>query len=417
MRRMVLAICIATLAVAPGVQALAQAPVRSKGKVRKTVTARPYTIDRLLVGLQDVKNGDYTEPALVKQVAKDGVAFASLPENLDRLRKAGASSALIEAVLKIAPAPPPEPPPVIQPKPKGDLEFSCTPAECEVSIGGTAIKTTLKGKLHVAGLAEGETSVHVSKNGFTSSETRVRIASEKAASLHVELNPTRATLEIWGEQLRNRAVDALGGEPALVSMGEIFALGDCTVWGQDGKPYQSSIEALMRGSAKAFFRMRAGKSGSYEVEYLPVFQSKTNFPEQEARALDAGLRLLADFQVAKLLARMKQPGMTIVADGVIPANLDGAVFHAESSTDAFTVLLNADGRPKRIEQTNTLGKGARAEYSDYKLQSGSFVPARMMVVWQGSPQQGISVHFSTVELKPDATRDLLYSVKKRRRLW
>ena len=109
--------------------------------------------------------------------------------------------------------------------------------------------------------------------------------------------------------------------------------------------------------------------------------------------------------------------MTLLADNQIPETLDGVVFRAESSTDSFKVLLDSDGRPKEIQQTTPLGKGIRAEYSDYKLEKGSYVPTRIMILWPGEPQQGISILLSTFELGPDKSKDSAMLVKKRRRLW
>ena len=362
--------------------------------------------------MQDVKNGVYPEPALVRQVLKDGVSFLATPRNNDRIKAAGGSADLVEAIRKLAPAPVPEPVAIVKPVPKGDLEVNCLPIECDVSVDNQPAKTN-GGKLLIVSLPEREVTVTVAKEGFATSEFRVRISSERMSIVRTELKPTRATQETWGEQLRVKAVDALGGDAGIDSTRELFAVGDCTVWGSDGKPYSSSFEMLIRPS-KAFFRALAGKAGSYGVDYLPTFRSKTNFPEEQARALDAGFRLLNDYQLSRLMNRMRGPAMTLIADSALAEKGKRAEFRAESSTDTFTVSLDKDGRPAELIQRTPLGTGVRAEYSDYSLERNAYVPTRVLVVWPGSPQQGISVHLTTIQLNPSKAIDSGKTVKKRR---
>ena len=397
---------------------LAAQKTRAKGRRRAAApqVMKPFTLERTVSALQDVKRGIYTEPALIKQITKDGVAFTSSAENCNRIKEAGGSDSLVEVVRKIAPAPIPEPVVVVKAPPTGDLEISCSPVECEAVVDGKPMGATKGGKLELRSRLEGETSVRLAKEGFVPSESRVRIEAGKTASVHAELKPTRATQETWGQRLRNKALDALGGETGVNSMHDIFATGDCVVWGADGKPYSSAIQMLIRAHEKAYFRTQAGKSGLYEVDYLPTFNSKTNFPEQQARALDAGLHLLNDYQVAALMERMKSPPMTLIAESENPANLDAVSFRAEGSTESFTVRLGADGRPKEILQETPLGPGVRAEYSDYRLEKNSYVPTRMMIVWPSTPRQGISIHLLSFELSPAKTMDARNTVKKRR-LW
>lgn len=392
-------------------------PARTKGQTAtKAISVVPFSLDRVSNGLKNVKNHDFTEAALIKRLLKDGISFTATQENVQKLKDAGASAALIDTVTRLAPPPTP-PPTIITPVPKGSLVVNCSPAECEVVVGARSPMRSVSGTLKASALPEGIISVNVLKDGFMSSKSAANIVPDKTVSVSVDLTPTVGTLQLWGEQMLEKALAAMGGEPGLRQAKSVYALGDCTIWGRNGNPYQSSIQTLMRLPGKAFFRIRAGKAGSFESDYLPDFQVKTNFPEQEARDLDAGLRLLKDYQSGVILDSISSGRMSVTADKPVPIALDGAAFHAVSSTESYTVVLDADGRPREIRAESPAGKGIRAEYSQYQAQEGIYFPATVLIVWPGTPQQGIQVHFSTFQINPGDGLDAKNRLKKNRRFW
>jgi len=391
------------------------APGRPQVKGRP-ISVTPFTLDRVVGIIRHVKNGDLPEAALVKRLTKDGISFQATIENVMRLREAGASETLIQTVQKLAPAPPPLPviPVVVTAIPKGSLALNCSPAECDVNIGPTRHMRTVSGKLHVPDLEPGEVSVEVLKDGFAASKVEVKIVAEETTTVSATLEPTSATLRVWGEDLRRKAVDALGGAAGLHQSESLFGSGDCTIWGRDGNAYQSSIQLIIRLPEKLFFSVRAGKTGVFEADYIPAYRARTRFPEQEARELDAGLRLLKDYQLSTLFDRINSKEVTITANASTTTEFDGATFQASSSTETLTVVLNAQARPKEIREDSAVGKGVRAEYSEYRWENGTYIPATVFILWPGSSQQGIKIHLREISLNG---AERMESLEKRKRRW
>jgi len=398
-------VCLSLHPVAGQTQTPKQRASRQKPAVPAT-----FTLERIISRLQEVAKKDYPEAALIKKIEKDGIDFLATPQNLSRLRDSGASASLLDLVKRLAPVPAPPPPPVPKPDPTGTVQVTCAPAECLVSFGGKAGIATIGGKLIRRGLAQGTVPIEISKEGFLPFSRDVKVIPNEVHVVNAELKPTLSTKQSWGAQLRENAEQALGGISGLRETQSVLASGDATVWGHDGRKYTSSIEMLLRMPDKAFFRTRAGKGSTYEVEFLPAFRAKSNLPEQEARDLEAGLRLLRKYQIAAVFDRISQPGSEVIADSNGPK--DAAGFRVKSGTEDLVILLDKDQRPKEIREDLPFGEGIRALYSAYKMKDKAYYPDQISILWPGAPKQGISVQFHSVEINPDRKKDAGFRLKK-----
>ncbi|MDQ6676035.1 MAG: hypothetical protein M3Z09_01920 [Acidobacteriota bacterium] len=377
---------------------------------QKAPVAAPFTLERILGRLQEVAKKEYPEAALIRKIEKDGIDFVSTPQNLSRLTDAGASASLLELVKHLAPVPAPPPPPIPKPDPTGTVQVTCAPAECLIALGGKGGTATSGGKLIRRGVAPGEVPIDISKEGFLPFSGAVKIIPNGTSFVTVELKPSLSKKQEWGTQLKDKAEQALGGESGLKQTRSVLSSGEATIWGRNGNKYASSLEMLLRIPDKAFFRARAGKASTYEVEFLPTFRAKSNLPEQEARDLEAGLRLLRKYQIAAVFERISQPWIRLIADSDNPR--DGAEFRAKSSAEDLIIVLDSNRRPKEVREDLPFGEGIRALYSAYQSRDNAYFPTRISILWPGSPKQGISVQFQNFEFNPDRKKDGGYRLKK-----
>jgi hypothetical protein len=362
------------------------------------LTGDPFTLDQVLLLL---KQDAIPMRRRKEAIENRGIAFALSSDTLSKLESAGASDEILD-VIKGKAKPAAASPAVAKALPKGSLNLTCAPAECQVSLNGTLIGPTSGGVLEATGLTPGSWVINFSKEGFAGNQSSVIVEAAKSTAVAVTLGPDPAAREAFGTHLFQKMAGAVGGPDGLKTLASVQAVGSTTLWGRDGKSVRWTL--LMRNRAdRGLFQAKSGRL-LHEVTFTgSEFKASKNLKGDEALELPTDFGLIRDYQLPALLARMQSSGFKLVADHPDPAPSDDFVLFAENGTEKISVVLDSNLRPERVKITTAAGLGsALITYSDY-VQSGNAFYPKTMQIKPDNQQQGIEVRFDTVELNPNLT--------------
>ncbi len=402
MRRLILttvwaAILGMALTAVPGITAATdQKPVHAKKATDPFLTGDPFTLDQVLVLL---KQDAIPLRRRKEAIENRGLAFSLSSDALSRLESAGATGDMLDVIKSKAM---PAPPPPVAPKPvaKGMLELTCAPAECQVSLNGTAIGPTSGGKLELAGLTPGNWVVDFTKEGFAGHQSTVMVESAKSTMATAVLEPSRAAREAFGKQLFQKMIRALGGDDGLKTLGSVEASGSTTLWGHDGTSVRWTL--LMRNRTdRALFQAKTGRI-LHEVMFEgSEFKASKNLKGDDALQLPTDFGMIRDNQLPSLIARLEGPNYKLIANHPDPAAGEDYSIVAESGTDKISIALDSNLRPQRVRIATDAGIGSvLITYSDYVQNGNAFYP-KTMLIKPDAQQQGIEVRFDKVELNPN----------------
>jgi hypothetical protein len=374
-----------------------QKPAHGKKSSDPFLTGDPFTLDQVLILL---KQDAIPMRRRKEAIESRGIAFALSSDTLSKLESAGASGDILDVIKNKAK--PATPATAAAPKPvaKGMLNLTCAPAECQVSLNGTAIGPTAGGKLEVAGLTPGNWVVDFAKEGFVAHQSTVVIEPAKSTMVTATLDLDRAAREAFGKQLFQKMIRALGGDEGLKTLGSVQASGSTTLWGRDGTSVRWTV--LMRNRTdRALFQAKAGRI-LHEVMFEGnEFKASKNLKGDEALQLPTDFGLIRDNQLPALIARLQGPNFKLVANHPDPVPGEDYAILAESGTEKISIGLDADLRPQRVRIATDTGIGsALITYSDYIQNGNAFYPKTMLIKPEAQ-QQGIEVRFDKVELKPN----------------
>jgi hypothetical protein len=361
------------------------------------LTGDPFTLDQVLMLL---KQDAIPVRRRKEAIENRGIAFALSSDTLSKLEFAGASDEILSVIKSKAAKPVATAPAAPKVLPKGSLNLTCAPAECQVSLNGTSIGPTSGGTLEAASLTPGNWVVDFSKEGFLGNQTTVIVAAAKATTVAVTLNPDRAAREVFGKQLFQKMIGAVGGEDGLKTLGSVQAVGSTTLWGRDGKSVRWTL--LMRNrSDRGLFQAKSGRL-LHEVMFAgSEFKASKNLKGDDALELPTDFGLIRDYQLPALIARLQGSGYKLVAEHPNPAAGDEFVLFAEAGTEKVSIGLDSNLRPERVKITTAAGLGsALITYADYVQNGNTFYPKTMQIK-PDNQQQGIEVRFDTVELNPN----------------
>jgi hypothetical protein len=390
----------------PGIAAATdQKPAHGKKATDPFLTGDPFTLDQVLVLL---KQDAIPLRRRKEAIENRGLAFSLSSDALSRLESAGASGDMLDVIRsKAKPAPPP--PVAPKPMPKGMLELTCAPAECLVSLNGTAIGPTSGGKLELAGLTPGNWVLDFTKEGFAGHQSTVMVESAKSTMATAVLEPSRAAREAFGKQLFQKMIRALGGDDGLKTLGSVEASGSTTLWGHDGTSVRWTL--LMRNRTdRALFQAKTGRI-LHEVMFEgSEFKASKNLKGDDALQLPTDFGMIRDNQLPALIARLEGPNYKLIANHPDPAASEDYSIVAESGTDKISIALDANSRPQRVRIATDAGIGSvLITYSDYVQNGNSFYP-KTMLIKPDAQQQGIEVRFDKVELNPNL-KDIDYRLR------
>jgi hypothetical protein len=359
------------------------------------LTGAPLTFDQVL----RMAGQNAIPLARRKQAIQNrGVEFSPTPEQIDKLRAAGASDELLTLIKgKSKPAAPP--PRAPKPEPLGSVAVICVPAECEISLNGTALGPTQDGKLEMARLHPGNWAIDFKKNGYISQQSVVTVEPNKQLPVAVVLEPARATQEVLGAALFKKVVDKLGGADALQELASVEATGSTTIATANGKSVRWTLVMRNRPD-RALFQLRAG-SILHEVAFLgSEFKTSKNLKGQDALDLPTGFGLIRDNQLCALITRLRNPQFKVLASHGAPVDGEEYTLFAEDGVEKVAIGLDNELRPQRVRITTAAGVGSAViTYSDYCKDNKVTYPKTIEIKPDGWPQ-GIDVRFDTVALSP-----------------
>jgi hypothetical protein len=387
-----------------------------------------YPVDQIIVGLGknvDHNKNTYSESTLIASIKQRTVCSRPTASELGKIRSAGGSEKLIDAVeaaspapLLSAPAPPCPQPEVVAPK-QGRLTVTCSLVDCNVFVNGTSIGTTTNRALSQA-IPEGPAAVSVTAQNYEPDRQQeiVEIKNSEPKLINFKLTASRAALEEMGAKLFTQMIEALGGEDGLKASALVRGKGAFTSY-RDGKPTQWQIVALMKLPDKARFIVGDFKGGRQSYEIVRTEGEMELIKTAKGVALDdliLALHQLQDYQLTDTLKRLRSPSFRITATELLPGRGQDVALAAQGGSERYLISLDTDRRPREIVLVSGgLDKGLRVLYSDYAHAGPAFYPKRMQVLRPDSTSNGIEVKFDTVELNPHDVGDADFVIKKGKR--
>jgi hypothetical protein len=360
------------------------------------VSGPPLTLDQL----QRLLRQDAIPLRRRKEAIQNrGVAFTMSRDTIEKLKSAGATDdilELIQSTIHTSPAAVAVATPPSAPAPHGSLTVTCEPAECEISLNGTARGSSLGGVMELAGIPPGKWAVDISREGYVSHQSEVTIEANKAASVSAHLEATHAKQEALGAELLQKVVDALGGEGGLKALATVQASGSTTI-SRDGNSVRWTV--LMRNRPdRALFQARAGAIW-HEIGFLGhEFMASKNLKGQDAMELPTDFGLIRDYQLVALITRLREPRYKLIAKHTTAPTGEEFQLFAEASTEKIAIGLDTAMRPQRARITTETGVGSvTVVYDDYFNSGETWYPKGMQIKPDGRAR-GIEVRFDTIEL-------------------
>lgn len=369
----------------------------------------PFTLDQLLRLIRE----NVISPRRQKEAIQNrGLDFSVSPDDLDKLKAAGASDEMLALINERAK---PQPVKVNPPKPRpkqGGLLITCAPAECEISIAGAPKGSTTGGVMRISGLAPGNTVVDFSKPGYVGFQSALTIEADKISPVTSNLQPDRATKEAFGGELFKSMVQALGGAAAVHAALSMQAEGSLTTWAPDGKSTRWTIFVRNKPD-RGLLQLKGGGSVFHEVAYLgSKFTTSKSLKGDDARELPTDFGWLRDYRLPTLIARLTSPKFKMISNSAGKIEGQDLVLIAEGSTETISIGLDNDLRPAQVRFGTATGLGAGiVTYSDYTKQGAAYYPQSMQIKPDATPH-GIDVHFDKLELDPKL-KDSDYDLKKK----
>jgi hypothetical protein len=329
-----------------------------------------------------------------------GIDFPLSSEQADKLKAAGASDEILKAIRSKAKpvlasaAPPPSP----KKDPTGTVLLTCAPAECDISLDGTAVGPTLDGRLELR-KKPGKLVIDFNEKGYIGHQATVAVDADRTIPVSVVLEPSRATLEAFGADLLKKVIQAVAGDDGLRELTTVQATGSLTIWSREGSSVRWTL--FMRNNPdRALFQAKAGAI-LHEVAFTgSEFTASKNLKGQDALDLPTDLGFIRDYQVSAVLARVSNPQFKIVAIHPVPAPDEEYPLVAENGTERISIGLDSNLRPQKVRISTATGVGsALISYSDYFKGEKAFYPKTVQIKPDGSPH-GIDVRFDTVDLSP-----------------
>lgn len=358
----------------------------------------PFTFDQVLKLV-----GDSPIPLHRRKdaIQARGIDFQGSPEELDKLKAAGATDDMLELIKSKAKMSTAAVAHVVAPKPAptGGMTLNCAPNECEVSLNGKSIGPTLGGKLEVSKLTPGKWVVDFKKDGYVGRQNTVTVEPDKVATLSTVLDPDRATQESYGAGLFKKMIEAIGGAEGLPSLASVQAVGSTTIFARDGSSVRWTL--LVRNTPdRALFQAKAGNI-LHEVAFVgSQYNNSKNLKGPEALDLPTHFGFIRDAMLAAVIARVQTPEFKMSAAHPLPAEGEEFSLLADNGTVKISIGLDNQSRPERVKITTATGVGSAViTYADYFKTDKGYWPKSMQIKPDGW-QHGIDVKFDTVDLVP-----------------
>ena len=356
----------------------------------------PFTFDQLM---KLVGDSPIPLPRRKAAIQARGIDFAGTPEEIAKLKAAGAPEDILEIIQSKAKANAPTAihPAAPKPLPTGGMALMCSPGECEVSLNGKSIGQTQSGKLEVSKLTPGKWVVDFNKDGYISHQNAVTIEPDKVAAVSATLEPNRTTREAYGAELFKKMLQAVAGDDGLVALASVQAVGSTTIWGRDGNSVRWTL-LLRNRPDRALFQAKAGNI-LHEVAFIgSQYNNSKNLKGAEALDLPTHFGFIRDAMLPAVIARVQNPEFKLLASRNLPSEGEEFALVADNGTEKISFGFDNQLRPARVKIATATGVGSAViTYSDYSKAERCFWPKSMQIK-PDSWQHGIEVRFDTVDL-------------------
>lgn len=353
------------------------------------------SMDGLLRFLGEFHNDAIADSMLVGLVRMYGLGFKLSPGDMERLRTAGASDSLVEA-LETAPVniiAPPRPP-------TGFLSVLCQPLDCEVEVNGRRIGLTSQGSLGAVALPVGEARVRAIRENYETdrSEETVSVVSGTTTNLLFHLTLSRRAIEAEGARIFGRVLGALGTD-ILSSQSEtlIRAAGVLEIKTRNATPTTWSAVISISTTGIARFQLaRGGRKCDLTLRKSEVLWKKR--PEdREIRQLEEAARFIMSYQLISLIQRVNNPSFRILAGITRSAELDPSSVRAKTDNETYVISVDSSHRPTEVLlESAGLNGGTQVLYSRYADLGGLVYPQETEVVGAGGTE-GVAIRFDRID--------------------
>jgi hypothetical protein len=355
----------------------------------------PFTFDQVLK-----LAGDSPVPLHRRKdaIQARGIEFAGTPEELDKLKAAGATEDMLELIKSKAKVSTAVAAHVVsKPAPSGSMDINCSPSECEVSLNGKSIGPTLGGRLEASKLTPGKWVVDFKKDGYVGRQSTVTIEADRVASLSETLEPNRGSLEAFGSNLFKKVIQTLGGDDGVQALASIQAVGSTTIWTRDGTSVRWTL-LLRNRPDRALFQAKAGNI-LHEVSFIgSQYNNSKNLKGTEALELPTHFGFIRDSMLPAVIIQLQSPEFKITANHPMPVQGEEYTLFAENSAEKVSIGLDDQCRPVRVRIVTTTGVGSAAiAYSEYFKGDRAYWPKSVQIKPDGW-QHGIDVRFDTMDL-------------------
>jgi len=349
--------------------------------------------------VKGVVEGAITEAEATGKIQERGINFFATPENLARLRAAGATPAILEAIRKLAPE---------APKPTAALVVTCFPAECVVRINGRNAGTTTGGKFQKDDLDVGEATVGFEKDGYVGQERKIQLTAEAPYSASIQLEPDTATRQANGKNLFLLSRRALGVESDLKSLQVItgsgavvsYAGGKQSNWNFD---FTTALPNLIEMKAESttgvlVYQCQGEKCAEKKKGHFKFIGGGKQLKGPALEELQTNLRGFAQYSLADLLTLLASPSAQFDS---LTADSDGKteqLIRIETRDAIYKLTLGPDLLPSGIdyESKSGLGSGLKVLFGDYAKLGNARYPKRTTIRLPDAAQHGIEVRLDKV---------------------
>ena len=343
------------------------------------------------------------EPRLIRAIQSRKVAFAATAEHLDKLREAGATPAVLDAIRLAAPPDLPAAPKKRAAVEKAEalrpstLTIRCVPAECEVLVDGKSTSSSSSGVASIPNLEPRKHSVVVRKAGYVDvTFPELELPAGEVVTRGAELALDKKLAQERGAALLARMQEALGGSAFSSLSGSLGASGDAVFFNAKGERSEWTIWARLHPPNWAYFQLK-GAGASFWVSMVgEQYRSSRLFSKQPlATEIEGALRLFRDYQIAALIQRMKENQFS-----VSQRPDTAAAFVAENAADSFEFTIGPDSLPQSVRYTSRagLGTGLTVLYADYAEQDKAKYPTQIVIKLPDAAQHGAEFRFQAVTL-------------------
>src|SRR5215469_2473878 len=301
---------------------------------------------------------------------------------------------------------------------KGRLTVMCAEVDCNVLINDAPAGATSNRSIS-QDLPEGPVAVSVSADGYQSAPDQeiVNIKDGDPKLVKFELRPSRAALEERGAKLFLQMIAALGGPEGLKVAAALRGTGTLTLY-RDGKPAFWQATLLLKSPDKARFIVGALQNDRqrYEIDSAGGVTDLVKMGKgADLEGLNLALHQLGEYQLARTLQRLQNPGVTILATDLKPAQSAGTIVRAEGGSEVYLIRLDAELRPQEISvESGGFDKGIKILYADYTQEGPAYFPKRLQVQRPASATNGVKIQFDHLQLSPPDLTDSDFDSKKGR---